>query len=113
MPDITSKYLLDENLSRRLIDRMHGILPITHVSSEGLLNASDTEIWHFAKNEGYTIITKDFDFSDMSRLFGCPPKVIKLNCGNQTTNYIGTLLNQNKISIIDFAQGEHCYMEIF
>jgi predicted nuclease of predicted toxin-antitoxin system len=109
-----SRYLLDENLSRKLSAMLTPVLGVvSHVSGYDLLNHHDGQIWDFAKVNEYTIITKDYDFSDMSHLLGCPPKVIKLNCGNRTTEYICNLLS-NKASLIDsFVDSESCYMEIF
>lgn len=66
-----------------------------------------------AKANNYIIITKDNDFSDMSHLLGCPPKVIKLNCGNRTTDYIGNLLLNKADFIKKFAEDSNCYMDIF
>jgi predicted nuclease of predicted toxin-antitoxin system len=44
------KLLLDENLSRRLVDRLADLFPgSTHVALAGLLQSPDTSIWEFAK----------------------------------------------------------------
>jgi predicted nuclease of predicted toxin-antitoxin system len=44
------KLLLDENLSRRLIGQVADLFPGTvHVSSVNLLQASDVEVWEYAK----------------------------------------------------------------
>ncbi len=108
------KYLLDENLSKKLSTKLIPVFNhVKHVSEEGLLNSFDLEIWNFAKDNGYTIITKDYDFSDLSHLLGCPPKVIKLNCGNKTSTYICNMLIEKKEFINKFAVSSDCYMEIF
>ena len=108
------KYLLDENLSKKLAAKLTSLFPyISHVSLEGLQNSFDTEIWHFAKDNNYTIITKYVDFSDMSHLYGCPPKVIKLNCGNKSTEYIQLALSIKSDLIKMFTESSNCYMEIF
>ena len=109
-----SKYLLDENLSKKMVVKLAKVFPdVTHVSNEGLLNSSDTAIWDFAKNNHHVIITKDYDFSDMSHLLGCPPKIIKLNCGNKTTEYICNALISKWQLIKTFVESSNCYMEIF
>ncbi len=106
-------YLLDENLSRKLVDLLNATLEnVTHVALEGLLNSDDSAIWQYARGRNSVIITKDHDFYDRSHLFGCPPKVIKLNCGNRTTAYIGGLLIASADPIRNFAASENCYMEI-
>jgi predicted nuclease of predicted toxin-antitoxin system len=107
------KYLLDENLSRKLVDKLAPAFgQVTHVSSEQLIGCFDSEVWSFAKNNSFIIITKDNDFFDMSHLYGCPPKVIKLNCGNKTTDYIERILVANNESIKDFSDSNNCYMEL-
>ena len=98
------KYLLDENLSNKLSGKLSPVLhDVMHVCDAGLLNSFDKEIWDFAKANNYVIITKDYDFSDMSHLHGCPPKVIKLNCGNKTTGYISDTLIGKKELIHQFV----------
>jgi predicted nuclease of predicted toxin-antitoxin system len=107
-------YLLDENLSKKMIEKLSLVFQkVTHVSNEGLLNSFDTDIWSYAKKNDLTIITKDNDFSDMSHLRGCPPKVIKLNCGNKTTGYISNILVNKSELIKAFTESADCYMEFF
>src|ERR1017187_6485345 len=104
------KYLIDENLSKKLATKLTSIFShVTHVSTEGLLNSFDLEIWNFAKTNNYAIITKDYDFSDMSHLLGCPPKVIKLNCGNKSTEYILLALSVKSELIKNFTKSSNCY----
>ena len=54
--------------------------------------ATDTEIWQYAKAENFCIVTQDVDFAEKSRLYGSPPKVIWLRCGNATTNKVESIL---------------------
>lgn len=95
------KLLLDENLSRRLLPQLASAYPqSSHVALVGLEQASDLEVWEFARANGYVIVTKDDDFSALSALRGYPPRVIKLtlgNCGNDRV--LATLLaNSEQIS---------------
>jgi predicted nuclease of predicted toxin-antitoxin system len=54
------RFLLDENLSRRLIGQLVDLFPgSVHVSSEQLLQASDIAVWEYAKSFGFSIITAD------------------------------------------------------
>jgi predicted nuclease of predicted toxin-antitoxin system len=46
-------------------------------------NATDKDIWEFAKLNGYVIVTKDSDFSNKLMLEGPPPKIIHIKTGNQ------------------------------
>ena len=73
------KLLLDENLSRRLVQRISDLFPgSTHVAFEGLTQAADIRIWEYAKSGEYAILTADSDFYELSTTFGPPPKVIWL-----------------------------------
>jgi len=108
------KILIDENLSRRLSTSFNdSLFESLHISAKNLLHVPDISIWNFASSEGYNILTKDWDYKFLSIAFGCPPKVIRLNCGNKTTSYINNLL-QEKIEIItEFLSSEDdCYLEI-
>ncbi|MBW4640461.1 MAG: DUF5615 family PIN-like protein [Gloeocapsa sp. UFS-A4-WI-NPMV-4B04] len=80
------KLLFDQNLSRKLVNRLANIFPdASHVYFQGFSEASDRKIWEFAKVQGFCIVTQDADFAEKSRLYGSPPKVIWLRCGNATT----------------------------
>lgn len=80
------RFLIDENLSDKLADRLMGAFPgTTHVKAKQLTSSSDTEIWEFARREGYTLLTQDDDFIELSVLRGTPPKVVVLAMGNHTT----------------------------
>jgi len=73
------KLLLDENLSRRLIGQVADLFPGTvHVSSVNLLQASDVEVWEYAKLFALCIVTADGDFYELSITMGAPPKVVWL-----------------------------------
>jgi predicted nuclease of predicted toxin-antitoxin system len=97
------KLLFDHNLSPKLVNRLSAEFPgSTHVSSEGLDQASDDEIWDFAKANGLTIVTKDADFGDMQLLRGFPPKVLWLQTGNCTTQYLEDLIRQEQLAIVAF-----------
>ena len=79
------KLLLDENLSRRAIPFLQDVFPgSTQITLLGMENANDLEIWGFAKENDFVIVTKDADFYEMSNVFGQPPKIIWLKIGNQS-----------------------------
>jgi len=76
------RLLFDQNLSRRLPDRLADVFPESlHVSVLGLSNATDLEVWSVAKEQGFTIITKDSDFNELQLLQGFPPYVIWVGGG--------------------------------
>jgi len=87
------KLLLDENLSRKLVDYLADIFPnSSHVELLGMRGHTDTEIWNLAKQDGYVLMSKDDDFRQRSFVYGAPPKVIWLSVGNSGTSAIHQLL---------------------
>jgi predicted nuclease of predicted toxin-antitoxin system len=87
------KLLFDQNLSRKLVTRLADIFPhSSHVQFHNLTEAEDNEIWEFAKVQGFCIVTQDADFAERSRLYGAPPKVIWLRCGNAPTSTVETIV---------------------
>lgn len=102
------KLLLDENLSPRLCDRLRDIWADTaHVRAVGLAAADDSAVWAYALQHGFTIVSKDGDFSGRSALYGGPPKVIWLALGNCSTDEIERHLrgHREEIESFDAEQG--------
>ena len=94
------KLLLDENVSRRIVPLLVTDFPETsQVALLGLERASDSVNWQYAKVNGFTIVTKDADFYDMSLVLGSPPKVIWLKGGNATKAEVARVLLGNRESI--------------
>ena len=57
------RIIIDENISRKLTGIFDKIFPgSTHVATQNLLQTSDREVWDFAKQKDYCILTKDWDF---------------------------------------------------
>ena len=73
-----------------------------------LPGATDAAIWAYARNNGYTIVSKDNDFRQQAFLHGPPPKVIWLSIGNAGTAAIASLI-QSRIETIRIfdADPEH------
>ena len=87
------KLLFDQNLSGGLIARLDDLYPESrHVKTAGLAEATDLDVWLFAQQQGFTIVSKDSDFQQRSLLFGAPPKVVWLRVGNCSTGRIEALL---------------------
>ena len=77
----------------------------------GLENARDEDIWRFARDRGYTIVTFDADFFDLVTLKGHPPKVIWLRTGNISTGALTELLKKHTALITRFHQApEHSHL---
>lgn len=95
--------LFDENLSPKLVQRLHDIFPWSfHVRDLGLASAGDPLVWTEAAARGLTIVSKDEDFHHLSFLRGAPPKVIGIRLGNCTTQMIEQLLRSRHSSILAF-----------
>lgn len=90
------KLLFDQNLSPRLVKLLADIFPESnHVFPLNLDEAEDTEVWQYAKENNFTLVTKDADFGDLSILRGFPPKVIWIRRGNCRTSDIENILRKN------------------
>ena len=99
------KLLLDENLSPRLVRQLGDVYPeCVHVHTLGMDRASDTEIWAYAREHGYTIISKDADFHQRSLVLGNPPKVIWLRLGNCSVAETAAVLRERYIVVRRFIE---------
>ncbi|GAB4409052.1 MAG: DUF5615 family PIN-like protein [Microscillaceae bacterium] len=87
------KLLLDQNLSWRIIKKIESRYPnAEQVKKLGLVEATDKQIWDFAKQNDYAILTFDEDFNELSLLYGQPPKILWLRTGNLSNSQIADLL---------------------
>lgn len=99
------KLLLDENLSDRILPRILDLYAdSSHVKHPGLWQTDDAVIWDFARQHGFTIVSKDADFHQRSLTFGHPPKFIYLRVGNRPTSRIALLLRTQEQTILAFEQ---------
>ena len=99
------KLLFDQNLSPRLPRLLADLYPDSmHVREVGLRDASDAEIWEYAKDNGFVIISKDSDFQQRSLLYGHPPKFIWLRLGNCPVKPIEELLRDQSVAIHNFER---------
>lgn len=97
------KLLFDHNLSPRLVSRLADLYPESnHLFNLNLDTAEDSFVWEYARDNDFTIVTKDSDFSELSLLRGFPPKIIWIRVGNCTTKYIESLIRSNTKEIDDF-----------
>jgi len=100
------KLLFDQNLSFKLCLRLKDYFPNSEqVRLLGMAEASDQDIWQHAAAQGFTIVSFDSDFADMAALFGPPPKVLWLRCGNQPTARIEQLLRE-RFPVIESFENE-------
>ena len=102
------KLLFDQNISFRLISKIkHLYSDAIQVRTAHLENLTDIEIWLYAKQNGYTIVTFDADFYELNLLKGHPPKIIWLRTGNTSTDNLVKLLEENYEIISEFLLNEN------
>ncbi|MEO0770184.1 MAG: DUF5615 family PIN-like protein [Cyanobacteria bacterium J06649_4] len=99
------RLLFDHNLSPRLVTRLADLYPDSqHVFLLDMGEASDREIWNYAQQHNFTVVTRDSDYNDLSLLRGFPPKVIWIRRGNCSTANIEALLRAAEKAIEEFGQ---------
>lgn len=74
-----------------------------HVTEVGLDTATDAEIWSYAGEHGFVIVSKDSDFRQLAFLHGPPPKAIWVRLGNASTIEIFDVLRDNREEIVRFG----------
>jgi len=104
------RLLFDQNISFRILKLIEDLFPESvQVRMLGLEDKSDIEIWNFARENDYSIVTFDADFSDIANLKGHPPKVIWLRIGNTSTESIANVFSERKSAITGFLiESEQC-----
>jgi len=108
------KILLDANISYKLTKTLIPIFgECSHIDSIGInVPAQDIEIWKYAKENGFIIITKDDDFINLMDMKGFPPKVVLLKTGNSSSKSLIELLIKIKPMIDDLEKNEYGLLEI-
>jgi predicted nuclease of predicted toxin-antitoxin system len=97
------KLLFDQNISHRLLKLIADILTeAEQVRTLGIENYTDKQIWEYAKENGFTIVTFDGDFYDFSLVWGHPPKIIWIRTHNQTTKKVEAILRKHIKTLKDF-----------
>ncbi|RCJ39696.1 hypothetical protein A6770_11460 [Nostoc minutum NIES-26] len=99
------KLLFDHNLSPRLVDRLADIYPNSqHLFIIGLDKSDDLTVWEYGRQGGFTVVTRDADFNELSIFRGFPPKVIWIRRGNCSTSQIEEILRSHLEDIEAFEQ---------
>lgn len=109
------KLLFDEMLSYRLATFLEESFPgSASVNQGGLQGRPDTEVWYFAAQHGFAIVTKDDDFRQLSFALGHPPKVVWLGGKNAGTGWIKDILLWNRCRIAGFLEdNEGALLELY
>jgi len=107
------KLLLDQNLSRKLLAVIKDKFPDSkHVSEVGLSIAGDLDVWRYAREHDFAIISKDSDCRQLSFLNGAPPKVIWLQVGNRSTQDISRMIEEHTELILGFDNSPESFLII-
>ena len=102
---MSPRLLFDENLAPSLAQRLSDLYPgSAHVRDLGLAMADDEQIWLYARDVGFLIVTKDDDFRQRSFLRGAPPKVLWAKLGNCSTADVERALRSRHATIVAFAE---------
>jgi predicted nuclease of predicted toxin-antitoxin system len=102
------KLLLDENLPRSLAKALEAQFPGTvHVAHVDLLKAADDVVWNYARENNFSIMSKDRDFADRSDVFGPPPKVVWIRIGNCSVQQLAAAIHASGPEIEEFLSDEH------
>ena len=107
------KLLFDQNLSYRLVTQLADLFPeAQHVRDVGLQAADDRQVWEYAKDNGFAIVSKDADFHQQSFVHGHPPKVIWIRRGNCSTHDIHAILRDRHSEIVFFESDEEALFPV-
>jgi hypothetical protein len=75
------KLLFDQNLSFKLCRTLNDLFPGSiQVGLVGLADATDREVWEYAKINGFMLASLDSDFAEMAALLG-PSRPRSSGCG--------------------------------
>lgn len=101
------KLLFDNNLSVKLPKAVEDLFPgSAHVFELRLERATDRHIFQFARENDFTIVTKDKDFYHLQNILGAPPKLIWLTLGNSSNAALTNAITKNKDIINQFLTGD-------
>ena len=107
------KLLFDQNLPRSLVYHFQDWFPgSAHVVTLGLSTATDRRIYEYARDEGYTIVSKDSDFRQFSFVLGAPPKIIWLRVGNSSVPELREVLTNHTARILEFESEPESFLII-
>ena len=73
-----------------------------HVLTLGFGHTPDIEVYRYAGQNGFTILTKDSDYDALSGRYGAPPKVILLKVGNMRADDLLRFVQEHKADFATF-----------
>lgn len=107
------KLLFDQNISFRVVKLIISKYPNSaQVRELGLEGSSDLEIFNYALENNFVIVTFDSDFCDLNLVKGSPPKIIWIRKGNSTTKEIAKLILEKRDLLKIFKNNDFGCLEI-
>lgn len=108
------KFLFDQNISHKILRLLpEELTDSTHVKDKNLINSADRDIWDFAKQNDFVIVTQDSDFNELNSLYGFPPKIIWIRTGNLKTQALIKIITDHLSEIEKFvSDGSYGCFEI-
>ena len=105
---------LDAQLSPLIASwiKFHFKIEAIPIRDIGLRDSEDIEIFNAARKSNVVIITKDHDFIDLIGLYGKPPQIILLTCGNTSNDSLKMILNKSLESALQLIQIGESIVEI-
>ncbi|GAB3497929.1 DUF5615 family PIN-like protein [Spirosoma knui] len=101
------RLLLDQNISFRVVKQLKSMFPeVIGVRECGLYNADDYQIWEYALQNKYTVVTFDKDIPAIGSVKGFPPKIIWLRTGNLSNQAVVSLFVDHANDIIAFVAND-------
>lgn len=98
------KLLFDANISRKILRLLGDLFPGSSQTVVAGLSGEtpDDAIWEYAKDNAFTIVTADLDFAQLSGKLGFPPKVIRLERMDYSTEVAAEVIRRNAVIITEF-----------
>jgi len=94
------------------INRNYSNIEAESLSSLGLRDAKDLDIFLKAKEADAVIRTKDSDFLFLLDKFEAPPKIILISSGNTSNKKLKKILTDHMDNIIHYLQNGEILIEI-
>jgi len=109
------RLLFDEHLSIKLVDLLSDVFPDSkHVGDVNLISVDDRQIWDFAKENHFAIVSKDSDFINLASVHGHPPYLIWIRSGNVRVREIESKLRGKAIEILNLlGKGEVGVIQVY
>jgi predicted nuclease of predicted toxin-antitoxin system len=107
--------LIDAQLSPNLAEWINisfNNVEAISVRSVGLSGAKDKEIFNFARDHQYIVMTKDSDFIRLIEQYGSPPQLIWITCGNTSNRKMISIFSKTLTKVLDLIHKGENIIEI-